>query len=206
MGHSPSGKPLPISQRTLSPAPVDLPAESPRLTDEQRVADGVRVDGEALREAMRLLASPVVVVTAEADGEPRGATIGSFTSVSLEPPLVSFNVTRDTRLHHILLRAEHFAVHVLAEDQAEMATHFARPDLDGFEQLASVPHSRGESRPPLIEGMLGVLVCRPESRFAAGDHSLFVGSVVEVLPGRDGAPLVYHKGRYRGVGEPTAGQ
>lgn len=160
------------------------------------------VDGEALRRAMRRIAVPVVVVTTEAEGAPRGATIGSFTSVSLDPPFVSFNVTRETALHRALCHADRFAVHLLAAEHAALAAHFARPDLDGEAQLAPFPHRRfADGRPPLVEGTLGVLVCRAESRFAAGDHAIFVGRVEALLPGRDGDPLLYHHQTYRGVGK-----
>src|SRR5690606_13511740 len=128
---------------------------------------------------MRQTAAPVVVVTAEVGGEPRGATIGSFTSVSLDPPLVSFNVTRGTQLHRALCQADRFAVHLLGAEHAALAAHFAVPDLPGEAQFAPFPHRR----------------------FAAGDHAIFLGRVEAVLPGRDGPPLLYHRQTYRGVGE-----
>jgi flavin reductase (DIM6/NTAB) family NADH-FMN oxidoreductase RutF len=162
--------------------------------------NGQGVDAEEFRATMRLLASPVVVVTASVDSEPRGATIGSFTSVSLEPPLVSFNVTRETRMHQTLLRAEHFAIHLLADDQAEIAAHFALPGANGIEQLSAISHKAKEGRPPILTDTLGIFVCRPVSRYSAGDHSVFIAEVMEVLPGRQGAPLVFHEGVYRGVG------
>src|SRR5690606_6978914 len=185
------------------PAPVDLPAEGPAPRPPEAPRDEAGpVDGEALRRAMRQTAAPVVVVTAEVGGEPRGATIGSFTSVSLDPPLVSFNVTRGTQLHRALCQADRFAVHLLGAEHAALAAHFAVPDLPGEAQFAPFPHRRfDDGRPPLIEGTLGVLVCRAESRFAAGDHSIFLGRVEAVLPGRDGPPLLYHRQTYRGVGE-----
>ena len=73
-------------------------------------------------------------------GGPRGATIGSFASASLAPPLVTFNVTHGTRFHEALQTAPSFAVHLLAEDQAPLASRFAAPDLDA--QLDGVAHTR----------------------------------------------------------------
>jgi flavin reductase (DIM6/NTAB) family NADH-FMN oxidoreductase RutF len=160
------------------------------------------VDGEALRAAMRRIAAPVVLVTTEVGGQPRGATIGSFTSVSLDPPLVSFNVTRGTALHEALLAAERYAIHLLAAEHAALAAHFALPDLGGEAQFAPFPHRRfADGHPPLVEGTLGVLVCRVEGRIAAGDHTILLGRVEAVLPGPDGDPLLYHRQTYRGVGE-----
>jgi 3-hydroxy-9,10-secoandrosta-1,3,5(10)-triene-9,17-dione monooxygenase reductase component len=181
--------------------PVDLPAEAPAEAPEPGL-DASGLDGEALREAMRRVASPVVVVTAEPPGKPpRGATIGSFTSVALEPPLVSFNVTQGTRLHAALKAARRFAVHLLAADQADVAAHFAELTPDGEAQFAPYAPARpGRGAPPVLGGTLGVLLCRRERCYEAGDHTVFVGRVVEVVPGREAPPLVYHAREYRTVG------
>ena len=141
--------PVPRPPHLPDPAPVDLPSEGASRALAEAVAREAPVDGEALREAMRRIVSPVVVVTVESDEVLRGATIGSFTSVSLEPPLVSFNVTRETALHRALVRAERYAVHLLAAEHADLAAHFAIPDLDGEAQLAPFGHRRsgaGHSR------------------------------------------------------------
>ena len=162
----------------------------------------VPADGDALRQTLRDLPTPVVVVTTEAEGESRGATIGSFTSVSLDPPLVSFNVTHGSSLHRALGRARGWAVHLLAADQADVAEHFARPDLDGPDQLAPFAHAPGS--PPLLRGALAVLLCAPHARFEAGDHTVFVGHVTGVVEGAGREPLLYYRQSYRGVGERVA--
>lgn len=155
-----------------------------------------------LRSAMRRIASPVVIVTVETPEGPRGATIGSFTSVSLEPPLVSFNVTRETQLHHALSHADRFAVHLLAAEHADLATHFALPDLSSSAQFEVVEHTQFEDgQAPRLADTLGVLLCRTESRFAAGDHSIFVGRVEGVEEGMEGTPLLYYARSYRDVGD-----
>ena len=150
---------------------------------------------------MRRIASPVVVVTTVAPEGPRGATIGSFTSVSLDPPLVSFNVTRGTQIHDALAHADRFAVHLLAAEHADLATHFAIPDLDSSTQFGDVPFEWDPpDTPPLLRGTLGILVCRVESRFAAGDHSIVIGRVEDVVRGGEGTPLLYFARSYRAVG------
>lgn len=177
----------------MSPLPpVDLPAEATPLPV------SVDSDGEGLRDAMRRMASPVVVVTAEPEGQPpRGATIGSFTSLALSPPLVSFNVTKGSRIHATLSAAERFAVHLLAFDQAGLAARFADPDLDSDAQFAAFEVTRdGSGAPPILDGGLGVLLCSHAHRMDAGDHTVFVGRVTDVLPGRDARPLVYHAREY----------
>lgn len=179
-----------------SPAPVDVPVHD----DAQPGADGF--SGEMLRAVMRHVASPVTVVTAAAGGEVRGATIGSFTSVSLDPPLVSFNVTKGSQLHALLLRAEHFAVHLLARDQAVLAEHFAQPDLAPEAQFGPVPHAQPHpDAPPILAGVAGVLHCRRWAVYDAGDHDLFLGRVLRVDEQDAPEPLLYYARSYRAVGE-----
>ncbi len=173
-----------------TPPPTDLATERPAA---------VPATGQALRHALRVLASPVVVVTTEAPDGPRGATIGSFTSVSLDPPLVSVNVTHGTQLHAALSASGEWAVHLLAAGQADVAERFAVPDLDGEDQLAPFGHVRGAG-PPLLRGSLGVLLCRPHARFEAGDHTVFVGEVTHVVEGSGAEPLLYYRQSYRAVG------
>jgi len=179
--------------------PADAPVHDPLLPDERGV------DGERLREVMRRMASPVTVVTTAADGERRAATIGSFTSVSLHPPLVSFNVTRGTGFHGVLRRATHFAVHLLRDDQVAEAEHFAQPDLSEVALFDGVALRQGRmpGGVPVLRDALGVLLCRVWETVPAGDHDLFLGEVLHL----DGAPLdpahsplLYYARSYHAVG------
>lgn len=172
-------------------APADQAAERP---------EAIAATGTALRTLLREFASPVVVITARDGAHARGATIGSFTSVSLSPPLVSFNVTHGTGFHAAVGAAPSWAVHLLSADQAAVADHFARPDLDGPEQFGPVPHVAPEAGPPLLRRTLGILLCRPYARFEAGDHTVFVGEVTELIGGSGEEPLLYYRQSYRGIG------
>ena len=179
----------------MTTPPIDLRPERPAA---------VPASGDALRRALRDLPTPVVVVTTRAGGAPRGATIGSFTSVSLDPPLVSFNVTHGSALHTALGEGESWAVHLLAARQADVAEHFARPDLDGADQLAPFAHVAGDG-PPLLRGTLAILMCAPHARFEAGDHTVFVGHVTGIVEGGGHEPLLYYRQSYRGVGDEVSG-
>ncbi len=162
------------------------------------------VTGETLRAVMRHVPAPVTVITAVgADGEAHGITIGSFTSVSLEPPLVSFNVDHGAQIYAALQEAEHFAVHVLSEEQAALSAHFAVPELSSAEQFGAVPHTRDGRGLPLLDGVVAVLHCRPYASLPLEGDTLFVAEVV-VADARGGAPLVYHRSTYYGVGRPAA--
>ena len=175
-------------------APLDTRPEHP---------DHVAATGDALRETLRHVASPVVVVTMQTDDGPRGATIGSFASVSLDPPLVSFNVTHDTRLHDALDATDELAIHLLTADQADVATQFAIPDLPGADQLAPFPHTRSADRPPLLDDVQATLLSSVSARFDAGDHTLVLAAVREIRPGRAAEPLLYFDRSYRGIGSPV---
>lgn len=173
----------------------------PAPTDQATAcADALPATGERLRATLRAVASPVVVVTLATPDGPLGATIGSFTSVSLAPPLVSFNVTHGTRLHHAATDGAAVAIHLLTAGQAGVAARFAIPDLDGEAQLAPFPHRRRAGLPPVLAGTLGVLHGHIRTRVDVGDHTLVVVRVDRLVPGQEGEPLLYYQQSYRGVG------
>lgn len=158
------------------------------------------VDGSTFRALMRRVPSPVVVVTAQGPEETRGITIGSFSSVALNPPLVSFNVARDARMYAVMEGCSRFAVHVLGEGQAYLAKQFAVSGLTGAEQFQSIPHSRDAYGTPILEGVSAVLHCVPHDSLSAGDHVLYVGRVVDFEEQSDSGAVLYYRQSYRGVG------
>lgn len=160
-----------------------------------------RIDGEVLRHVMRQVPSPVTVVTVEGEGQIRGITIGSFTSTSLRPPLISFNLSRDAQAYDALVTAERFAVHVLSESQAHLADHFATPDLTSEEQFEAVPHQIDPDGTPILLDTLAVIHCERYAIHDAGDHSIVVGRVMMIKDSSDGAPLLYYDRTYRRVGQ-----
>jgi flavin reductase (DIM6/NTAB) family NADH-FMN oxidoreductase RutF len=159
------------------------------------------VDGEALRLVMRRVPAPVTVVTAATADEMRGITIGSFTSVSLDPPLVSFNVEKRAQMHRLITRAAVFAVHLLTEDQAHLSNHFAIPDMSGEEQFEPLRYRFDAYGSPILEDVMAVLHCSLYALYEAGDHSLIVGEVLVIDDRGKDHPLVYFNRSYRGVGE-----
>ena len=158
------------------------------------------INGERLRAVMRRVPSPVTVVTAAGAKEARGITIGSFTSVSLDPPLVSFNVSREARMHGVITSAERFAVHILSEAQAHLSDHFALPNRTGPEQFADVLHQVDVHGTPVLEDVLAVFHCRRYAVFEAGDHSVVIGEVVGLEASGEERALLYYDRSYRGVG------
>lgn len=159
------------------------------------------IDGDILRATMRRVPSPVTVVTAAGPDEMRGMTVGSFTSVSLRPPLVSFNVALDAQMHPLIIAAEHFVVHLLSDEQAALSTNFALPDRSGAEQFAAISYHLNAHGTPILEGAMAIFHCERYAAYAAGDHTLIVGKVIDITPGAEGDPLVYFDRHYRRLGE-----
>lgn len=159
------------------------------------------VDGESLRQTMRRVPSPVTVVTAATEQEARGITIGSFTSVSLEPPLICFNVDRTAQMHPVIMEAPRFAVHILGEHQAHLSNHFAIPNISGQEQLESVAHRINAHGTPILEDVTAVLHCTHHDAFVAGDKTIIIGRVVDIDDVADRGAVLYYKRTYRAVGE-----
>lgn len=171
------------------PGPVDHPTSE--------AASGT--SAEVLLEVMRHVASPVTVVTVAHEDERAGATISSFTSVSLTPPLVSFNVMHGSRLHQMLEKALHFAIHVLRHDQAELAEQFAQPELYAEQLFAEIPLLA--EYPPVLSNVPIAITCEILHRYSAGDHDIIVGKVERINrnPDAAGEPLLYHRRNYKTV-------
>jgi flavin reductase len=142
--------------------------------------------GDDLLALMRDVPAAVVVVTVDAGGQRIGLTITSFTSLSLEPPLVGVSVARHAALHELVREAGVFAVSLLATGQEHLAQHFARgvPPIGLWSGIATRDGALGA---PLLEGALGWLECEVAGEHPAGDHTLFVGAVAaaERGPGRE---------------------
>jgi len=150
------------------------------------------IEAGLFRALLRRHAAGVVVITA-AGNRPAGFTATSFTSVSLDPPLVSFCLDRRSSSWPALQSAAHVGVHVLTEEQEELARRFATSGIDRF--AAPLRWELGPHGVPVLPGVLAVLVCRVAERVRAGDHAIVLAEPVHGEHA-DGAPLLYHNGRY----------
>ncbi|GIF75922.1 flavin reductase family protein [Asanoa siamensis] len=149
------------------------------------------VDGELFR---RLHAAGVVVVTAPGD-PPAGFTATSFTSVSLDPPLVAFSLSRTASAWPAVSAADHVAVHVLSARQERVARTFATSGIDRF--AAHGDWRTGPEGVPLLGGALVQLVCRVAGQVTAGDHTIVLATpLTGGYAESGGRPLLYHQGGY----------
>ena len=153
--------------------------------------------GEDLRAVMRRVPTGVAVVTVDAAGQRVGLTVASLVTLSLEPPLVGFAVSRQAALHELLRESEVFGVSLLADGQEQLAQHFAR-GVPPIAMWAGVEVEPGEG-PPLLSGSLGWLRGRVAGETPAGTHTAFTGEVLEALDGAGSAPLVRVEGTYRSL-------
>ncbi len=159
------------------------------------------MDGREFRRVLGHYPTGVTVVTAACESGPEGMTIGSFTSVSLDPPLVSFCPGHDSDSWIRMRDVGSFCVNVLGDDQADVSTRFASKLDDRFEGMSVRVEATGA---PVIEGCLAWIDCRVEAVHAAGDHDIVVGRVVALGTADDPSdsaaaadgPLVFFKGRY----------
>ncbi|ESR23444.1 flavin reductase family protein [Lutibaculum baratangense] len=152
-------------------------------------------DPRAFRNALGAFATGVCVVTAEVGEERLGMTVNSFSSVSLDPPLVLFSVATAARGIEGWRQAQHYAVNVLAWNQQDVSNRFARAATDKWQGVAV---ETGVTGAPLIAGAVARFECRAEHQYPGGDHLIFVGRVLRYdLPRPDAEPLVFQAGRYR---------
>jgi 3-hydroxy-9,10-secoandrosta-1,3,5(10)-triene-9,17-dione monooxygenase reductase component len=159
------------------------------------IADSVaaRVRARYFRDVLGEFATGVVVVTASAGGRPVGMTCQTFSSVSLDPPLVCFLPAHTSRSWPLMREAGHFCVNVLAHDQTAVADIFASKGADKFAGVAWRP---AESGAPILDGALAYVDCTLEAVHPAGDHDIVVGRVRALSSLREADPLLYHRGGF----------
>lgn len=155
------------------------------------VPDGF--DSVGFRRALgSFLTGVTIVTTRDETGAPRGFTANSFTSVSLDPPLVLVCIGDHAFSYETFATCDRFAINVLGADDRDMSNLFASKAPDKFERVAWRPGGDGT---PLIEGAIGVFDCTTHDRVVAGDHVILVGLVQDFGAG-EGAPLGFHRGGY----------
>jgi flavin reductase (DIM6/NTAB) family NADH-FMN oxidoreductase RutF len=151
------------------------------------------------RKAMGCFATGVTVITVDQDGEVHGMTANAFTAVSLDPVLVLVCVDHQARTHSHLHARKRFGVNVLRSDQQTISEYYARSaETHQHPEAAGTGFDRTAQGTPVLQGALAYLECRVHSTQTAGDHTIFIAEVEEVLV-RDGEPLLYFRSQYRDI-------
>jgi flavin reductase (DIM6/NTAB) family NADH-FMN oxidoreductase RutF/DNA-binding IclR family transcriptional regulator len=150
-------------------------------------------DSRELRRVLGTFVTGVTVITTTDDeGRFHGVTANSFSSVSLDPPLVLWSQAVKTHSHPVFFKAERFAVNILAEDQIELSNRFAKSSQEKF---AGIDVDIGSDGVPLLRGCSARLQCRVVSRVPGGDHTIYVGEV-DAIDRAERKPLVFGNGQY----------
>jgi flavin reductase (DIM6/NTAB) family NADH-FMN oxidoreductase RutF len=174
------------------------------MSSNRVTAPGKGVGPQAFLRACAQFATGVAITTVlDSTGAPHGMTVNSFTSVSLQPPLVLVCIDHKARILEHLASSELFAINILRENQQALSRRFSTPDDDRFGSVEWVP---GDTSMPLIPGALATLECVVVERLKSGDHTILVGEVVSAVR-HEGRPLLYFSSAYTrlDVGRAPAG-
>ena len=174
--------------------------EPPRRRKKEASSPQGGIDKALFRQVMGRFATGVAVVTTrEPDDTLHGLTINSFTSVSLEPPLVLVCIDRRARSHDFIAQSGIFAVNILSEQQELLSERFSARAPLVSRHFEGVPYRLAATGSPILEGSLAWLDCRVWATYDGGDHTIFVGQVEALGLGEDGPPLLYFQSAYRFV-------
>ncbi|MFH8366951.1 flavin reductase family protein [Streptomyces sp. NPDC018031] len=168
--------------------------------DRTTTAPARRVDTQRFRHVMGQFLTGVTVVTARGEDGPHGTTVNSFTSLSLEPPLILICLRDGSRTAAVVSAAGAFTVNILGRGQAELGARFATSGRrSGAAAFADVPHRTGATGAPILAGTLGHLDCAVTGTVPAGDHTIFIAEVLDldaVAEPAESHPLAFHRGRF----------
>lgn len=157
--------------------------------------ENTQIDQRAFRDAVGSFATGVMVMTCDGGGEGLiGITMNSFSSVSLDPPLVTFCIAESLTEFDTLLQTDKFALNLLNADQQELSNQFAKT---GPDKWRGVSYREGANSAPIIEPNHGVLLCTKQAQYECGDHYILVARVDSIEFDGDEPPLIFYKGKYR---------
>lgn len=150
------------------------------------------IDADRFRQTLGYFASGVTVITTAHQGELYGITVSSFSSLSLNPPLILICIDKSAITHEILLRAGQFVINVLDKRQEHLSRRFATTNADKFKGVAWHAGTLGL---PVLDNVLAVIECQTHATFDGGDHTIFTGMVIDSSL-NEGAPLLYYRRGY----------
>lgn len=158
-------------------------------------------DARELRDALGQFATGVCLITVLApNGDSLAMTANSFSSVSLDPPLVLWSLQKNSDVYEAFATPEYFAINVLSAEQLDHSNHYARKE----QHLLQPGHyDVGQTGAPLIEGALVSFECEMYATHEAGDHLIIIGEVIDMQRGEPADPLLFFSGGYRYLSAPA---
>jgi flavin reductase len=164
-------------------------------------ASNMSLSQTEFRNAMGCFATGVTIVTVDVDGEVHGMTANAFASVSLDPLLLLVCVDHNARTHAHLHTKRRFGINVLAADQRPISKYYAQPlSTHEHAEAAGARFGRTAHGTPILQGAVAYLECKLVSTQEAGDHTIFIAEVEDVVVG-SGKPLLFFRGNYRQIGD-----
>lgn len=151
------------------------------------------IDSQTIRHVLGHFASGVVIVTAQTADGPVGVTCQSFTSLSLDPPLVLFCPSKASWGWAQIRQAGNFCVNILDQSQESLGLKFSRRSHDKF---SGVPYRESQTGAPVLEGTSGWIDCQLHAVHNGGDHDIAIGRVVDLGVEKESAPLVFYRGQF----------
>jgi flavin reductase (DIM6/NTAB) family NADH-FMN oxidoreductase RutF len=149
---------------------------------------------ENLKAFMRMFPQGVTVVTTILNGTPGGITVSAFTSISLNPPLIMVAISKDSAFHDVLIKSKIFAVNLLSKNDKEISERFA--GKYGNDKFNNINYKIGKLGAPILNDALAVLECNTWRTYDGGDHTIFIGEVLNITINKQDLPLVYYNRGY----------
>jgi 3-hydroxy-9,10-secoandrosta-1,3,5(10)-triene-9,17-dione monooxygenase reductase component len=154
------------------------------------------ISKQEFKNALTEFVSGVTVITYKLGSEMGGLTVSSFSSLSLEPPLILFCINNQSTNLSKLQTAGSFAVNILGSDAEIVSNQFATPDINKHDLIEKIGFTTKETGSPLLIGCIALLDCKIENIYAGGDHSILVGHVQFATSDTSKRPLIYFKRKY----------
>ena len=166
------------------------------MWEEVTARERAQHDARDFRSALGCFPTGVCLITTlAADGRRVGLTASSFSSVSLDPPMVLWSLSRTASSAPVFRDAEYFAINVLAAEDETLSAHFAKSHVDKFAAL-DARFTAGLGGVPVLQGALATFECHSRHRYYGGDHIIVIGVVERYAREPDRSPLLFHRGRY----------
>lgn len=154
------------------------------------------LNSEQLRAAMRGWSAGVTVVAATHEGQTHGMTVNSFTSISLDPAMITISLQGSTRTHEMVSKSRVFGLTILSKEQAAISDLFAGRSPEVTDRFAGLQTETLVTGSPFLVGGIAFLDCRVIQTFDAGMNTLFISEVVAAKEGKAADPLIYHNKKY----------
>ncbi|MDA0712904.1 MAG: flavin reductase family protein [bacterium] len=154
---------------------------------------------QSFKDAMTQMATGVTIVTCMHEGTAYGMTVSSFTSVSIEPPLVSICIDKRVTIGSIIEKSARFSVNILSAKQENLGKIFSTPSMDMNQRFTNGTWNSDQTLSPVLDNCLAWMDCNLHSTFEVGDHYIFIGEVKSSFSKTNGRPVIYFQRQWQNL-------